>query len=195
MNSRSGISTPVESMSTVTTTAGFGAVAELANALEGSVHCLAAGNLLNKAIALAETHRGRCQRAGPRVRYAAGRLRRKLTSWEIAHNDASCSKCVFLYLFKNLAVRVGRRDFLLDLSAVELPLIFQKVESALLPSPGPHRPTSSPSLRKTPFIRTFERTATGVVIDQVTFAHGPLIFIAIHDVFEISGCVRRRAWQ
>ena len=54
MNSSAGISTPVESISTVTTIFRIWAIAELANALERAIDIRIAGNFLNEVVALVE---------------------------------------------------------------------------------------------------------------------------------------------
>jgi hypothetical protein len=64
---------------------------------------------------------------------------------------------VLLQLFEDQAVRVRCGDPALDLRRVEGPL---SVSSRLRPVCGSTCSTRSPSFRKTPFIRTSERTFT-----------------------------------
>ena len=102
---------------------------------------------------------------------------------------------VLLDLLEDLAVGVGRGDLALDLGGVELPLVLQQVE-LLAAGLGVDQLDCSPSLRKTPFMRTSDLIVDDVVVDEVALADGPLVLVAVDEVVEVGhGVGGRRGGQ
>ena len=56
-------------------------------------------------------------------------------------------------------------------------------------------PTCLALLRKTPFMRTSDLTLHRVVIDEVAFADGALVLVAVDDVLEVGRQCGRPAWR
>ena len=109
MNSRSGMSTPVVSMSTVTTIAGVRPVAELADALQRPVD-VGAGDLLRRRTRRGRRRRGQCRRAGRRARCAAGRWRRRSASSGSGRTLLRARRRTLRDFLEDLPVGVGRGD-------------------------------------------------------------------------------------
>ena len=183
MNSRSGMSTPVVSRSTVTTIAGIGAVAELADALQRAVD--PAGDLGDEGVAPAEDVAGQVDElVGVRgVRQVVGGEDQRLREAAVL---GLVLVGVALELLEDLAVGVGRGDLALDLGWRRRRARPPGGRAGLAPVSGSTWSTCSPSLRKTPFMRTSERDPHHVVVDEVALAHGPLVVVAVDQVLEVG---------
>ncbi len=172
--------------------AGFGPVAELADALQRPVH-VGSGDLLHECLAAAEDVAASVdQLVGVRgVRQVVGGEDQRLGEAAVA---LLVLVGVLLDLFEDLAVGVGDGDLALDLGGVEAAARLPAGRAARLPVSGSTRSTCSPSLRKTPLHADVRFDATDVVVDEIALADRPLVLVAVDDVLEVGHGVRGRAW-
>ena len=126
MNSRSGMSTPVESMSTVTTMRGCG---RLRNSRMRCSGRSTSGPVIfwTNASPRPKTSRAECHKL---VR--VGRVGQVVGGEDQRFRESAVSRLVFVGVFldflETLAVRVGSRDLPLDFGRVEGSLVFELVE-------------------------------------------------------------------
>ena len=182
MNSRSGMSTPVVSRSTVTTMPGFGPVAELADPLQRPVD--AAGDLGDERLAAAED----VARLVDEL-VGVGGVRQV-----VGREDERLREPAVLGL-----VRIGVALELCRIRRLESGAVISRStaeasnarssssrSSWLAPVSGSTSSTCSPSLRKMPLIRTSERTRDHVVVDEVAVADGTVVVVAVGKVLEVG---------